>query len=266
MWALVGERSRSLLGRDLGLLRHRVADAPRARAPNPVMPGARWFEGRAGELRAPGAAPCRRGARGRAPAIVFQNERMRESAPDAAALVAESCAARVASLAAAALRGMGVQRGDRVCAFLPNTPHAIVAFLARWPAWARSGRCARPTWARWRLRFRQIEPKVLIGVDGYVHGRQRTTAWRCCASCSPNCPACGTRCCCQLPRRERQMPPARPRPWPARLSPRFGQQRGRVQPRMAALRPPAMGCLFERHHRPAQAHRARPWRHRCWSR
>ena len=30
----------------------------------------------------------------------------------------------------AALRGMGVQRGDRVCAILPNRPEALVAFLA----------------------------------------------------------------------------------------------------------------------------------------
>ena len=136
---------------------------------NPVMPGARWFEGAQVNyarqvLRHADAAH----AAGH-PAIVFQNERMRERG-QMQQLSWPELRRQVASLAAA-LRGMGVQRGDRVCAFLPNTPHAIVAFLAAASLGAIWSVCSPDMGALAVLdRFRQIEPKVLIGVDGYVYG------------------------------------------------------------------------------------------------
>jgi len=135
----------------------------------PVMPGARWFEGAQVNyarqvLRHAGAAH----ATGH-PAIVFQNERMRERG-QMQELGWIELRRRVASLAAA-LRGMGVQRGDRVCAFLPNTPHAVVAFLATASLGAIWSVCSPDMGPLAVLdRFRQIEPKVLIGVDGYVYG------------------------------------------------------------------------------------------------
>lgn len=57
---------------------------------------------------------------------------------------------RVASLADA-LRKMGVEPGDRVAAYLSNTPDAIVAFLAA-ASVGPSGQSARLTWARWPSR------------------------------------------------------------------------------------------------------------------
>lgn len=71
----------------------------------------------------------------------------------------------------AALREMGVGKGDRVVAILPNTPEALIAFLATAGMGAIWSLCA-PDMGHVAIldRFRQIEPKVLIAQDGYVHG------------------------------------------------------------------------------------------------
>jgi acetoacetyl-CoA synthetase len=78
--------------------------------------------------------------------------------------------AQVASLAAA-LRGLGVERGDRVVAYLPNIPEAIVAFLASASIGAVWSSCS-PDFGSASVvdRFAQIEPKVLFAVDGYRYG------------------------------------------------------------------------------------------------
>jgi acetoacetyl-CoA synthetase len=72
---------------------------------------------------------------------------------------------------AAGLRRLGVGRGDRVVAYLPNIPETVVAFLATASIGAVWSSCApefgTPTVVD---RWGQIEPKVLIGVDGYRYG------------------------------------------------------------------------------------------------
>ncbi len=77
---------------------------------------------------------------------------------------------QVASVAAR-LRGMGVGQGDRVVAILPNTETALIAMLASVSIGAVWSLCA-PDMGHVAIldRFRQIEPKVLIAQDGYVHG------------------------------------------------------------------------------------------------
>jgi acetoacetyl-CoA synthetase len=72
---------------------------------------------------------------------------------------------------AAALRGLGVERGDRVVAYLPNIPEAIVAFLAGASIGAVWSSCS-PDFGPASVidRFAQIEPKVLFAVDGYRYG------------------------------------------------------------------------------------------------
>jgi acetoacetyl-CoA synthetase len=72
---------------------------------------------------------------------------------------------------AAALRGLGVERGDRVVAYLPNVPEAIVAFLASASIGAIWSSCS-PDFGPASVvdRFAQIEPKVLFAVDGYRYG------------------------------------------------------------------------------------------------
>jgi acetoacetyl-CoA synthetase len=73
--------------------------------------------------------------------------------------------------AAAGLRRLGVQRGDRVAAYLPNTPEALVAMLATAALGAVWSSCAPEFGVRAVVdRFGQIEPKVLLVVDGYRYG------------------------------------------------------------------------------------------------
>ncbi len=75
---------------------------------------------------------------------------------------------QVASLAVS-LREMGVQRGDRVAAYMPNIPETIVASLACMSIGAVWSVCAPDMGTPAVLdRFKQITPKVLIAVDG-VH-------------------------------------------------------------------------------------------------
>ncbi|MCA0145751.1 acetoacetate--CoA ligase [Blastococcus sp. LR1] len=69
---------------------------------------------------------------------------------------------------AATLRGLGVRSGDRVVGYLPNVPEAIVAFLGAASIGAVWSACAPDFGTRAVLdRFAQIEPTVLVAVDGY---------------------------------------------------------------------------------------------------
>jgi acetoacetyl-CoA synthetase len=72
---------------------------------------------------------------------------------------------------AAGLRRLGVERGDRVVAYLPNIPEAVVAFLATASLGAVWSSCS-PDFGPASVvdRFAQIEPKVLFAVDGYRYG------------------------------------------------------------------------------------------------
>ncbi len=78
--------------------------------------------------------------------------------------------AQVAAVAAG-LRELGVVRGDRVVAYMPNIPEAIVAFLATASIGAVWSSCS-PDFGPASVvdRFAQIEPKVLLAVDGYRYG------------------------------------------------------------------------------------------------
>lgn len=72
---------------------------------------------------------------------------------------------------AAWLKSKGIEKGDRVAAFLPNIPETTIAFLATislGAVWS----CCSPDFGSKSVvdRFRQISPKVLIGVDGYRYG------------------------------------------------------------------------------------------------
>ncbi|WP_088958531.1 acetoacetate--CoA ligase [Variovorax sp. HW608] len=69
------------------------------------------------------------------------------------------------------LRELGVQRGDRVAAYMPNVPETLVAFLACSSLGAVWSVCAPDMGTAAVVdRFRQIEPKVLIAVDGIHYG------------------------------------------------------------------------------------------------
>jgi acetoacetyl-CoA synthetase len=77
---------------------------------------------------------------------------------------------QVASVALS-LQGMGVQRGDRVAAYMPNIPETIIACLATMSIGAVWSVCAPDMGTPAVLdRFSQITPKVLIAVDGVHYG------------------------------------------------------------------------------------------------
>ena len=72
---------------------------------------------------------------------------------------------------AAGLRALGVERGDRVVAYLPNIAETIAAFLAVSSIGAVWSSASPDFGARSVIdRFAQIEPKVLLAVDGYRYG------------------------------------------------------------------------------------------------
>jgi acetoacetyl-CoA synthetase len=125
------------------------------------MPGAEWFPG--AELNYAEHIFAR--ARPGEPAIVARAE-MR----DDVTLSWDELRVQVAR-AAAGLRALGVQRGDRVVAYLPNVPETIVALLATASLGAIWSSAAPEFGARSVIdRFAQIEPKVLLAVDAYRYG------------------------------------------------------------------------------------------------
>ena len=124
------------------------------------MPGASWFSG--AELNY--AEHAFRNATSERPALLFRSERhtLREVSWD-------ELATKVGSIAHA-LRALGVQRGDRVVAYMPNVPETLIAFLACASIGATWSSCA-PDFGTSTVvdRFKQIEPKVLFAVDGYQY-------------------------------------------------------------------------------------------------
>lgn len=125
------------------------------------MPGAVWFEGaQVNYARQVFRHAARADAAGQ-PAIVAENEDGRVETLSWAELRRRS-----ASLALA-LRRAGVSRGDRVAAYLPNIPDAAVALLACASLGAIWTLCSPDMGTPAVLdRFRQVEPKALIAVDG----------------------------------------------------------------------------------------------------
>ncbi|RSZ31873.1 MULTISPECIES: acetoacetate--CoA ligase [unclassified Variovorax] len=129
------------------------------------MPGARWFPGAqvnyAREVLRHVDAAHAAGM----PAIVSDNElgQVREmSWPEMRRQVAS---------VALTLKSLGVQRGDRVAAYMPNVPETMVAFLACSSIGAIWSVCAPDMGtAAVADRFSQIAPKVLIAVDGVHYG------------------------------------------------------------------------------------------------
>lgn len=132
------------------------------------MPGARWFP--RAELNYAEHALARGGSE---PALICRGERNDRREFNRDDLRREVAAAQ------AGLRRLGVRPGDHVVAYLPNDAEAMIAFLATASLGAIWSSCPPEFGVESVLdRFRQIEPKVLIGVDRYdyngrVHDRSR---------------------------------------------------------------------------------------------
>jgi acetoacetyl-CoA synthetase len=125
------------------------------------MPGASWFEG----------------------AELNYAENLLSGRPDGEVAVIHASEARAGgeltwgelrgqvAAAAAGLRALGVTKGDRVVAYMPNIPETLVAFLATASIGAIWSSAAPEFGARSVIdRFAQIEPRVFLTVDGYRHG------------------------------------------------------------------------------------------------
>jgi len=103
------------------------------------------------------------------PAIIFRDEAMQLAGRTQE--IAWPELQRQVGAFAAALAAMGVGAGDRVAAFMPNTPQTAVAFLACASIGAIWSVCAADMGPLAVLdRFRQIEPVVLVACDGYRYG------------------------------------------------------------------------------------------------
>jgi acetoacetyl-CoA synthetase len=125
------------------------------------MPGAEWFPGATLNY----AEHIFRGRDAGALAIQHAAE-----GGDLRELTWGEVRSRVAAFAGG-LRELGVRRGDRVVAYLPNSPAALIGFLASASIGAIWSSCSPDFGARSVIdRFAQIEPKVLLAVDGYRYG------------------------------------------------------------------------------------------------
>ena len=72
--------------------------------------------------------------------------------------------------ARAGLQRLGVRRGDRVVAYLPNIPETLIAFIATASLGAIWSTCAPEFGPRSVIdRFAQIEPTVLLTIPGYTY-------------------------------------------------------------------------------------------------
>jgi acetoacetyl-CoA synthetase len=129
--------------------------------PDRTMPGARWFPG--AELSY--AEHVFADKDGAATALVHASE-IRPLAETRWAELSSRTAA-----AAEGLRALGVGPGDRVVAYVPNIEEAVVAFLASASIGAIWSSCSPDFGVRAVVdRFSQIDPRVLIAVDGYRYG------------------------------------------------------------------------------------------------
>ncbi len=74
------------------------------------------------------------------------------------------------SILSQAMRDMGVVKGDRIAAFMPNIPMAVIAMLASASLGAIWSSCSSDFGVKGVVdRFGQIEPKLLFTADGYFY-------------------------------------------------------------------------------------------------
>jgi acetoacetyl-CoA synthetase len=129
------------------------------------MPGAEWFPG----VRLNWAEHCLRlrGRRDGDRVIVARSQSRARIERTASELRDDVARIRTG------LRRLGVGRGDRVAAYLPNVPEAAAALLATASLGAIWSSCAPEFGTRSVIdRFGQIEPTVLLAVDGYRYGER----------------------------------------------------------------------------------------------
>ena len=134
------------------------------------MPGAVWFPGAQVNYVQQVFRHVEAAHAAGLPALISHNEHTLNAGLAARELSWPALRQQVASLALH-LQRQGLQPGDRVAAYLPNIPEAMVAFMAVASLGAVWSICAPDMGTAAVLdRFRQIEPKLLIACDGVRYG------------------------------------------------------------------------------------------------
>src|SRR3954452_24511556 len=144
--------------------RHRVGERGDTVLASAEMPGAQWFPGTQ---------------------LNYAEHALRDKPDEALAIIAGGEDREDAYITwgelreqvrriATGLRALGVQRGDRVAAYMPNIPETAAAFLACASLGAVWSSCSPDFGPRSVIaRFAQIEPKVLLAVRSYrYNGRE----------------------------------------------------------------------------------------------
>ncbi|GAB2598583.1 acetoacetyl-CoA synthetase [Paractinoplanes abujensis] len=138
-------------------------DPPSGVLPDSAMPGAKWFPGATLNyaehvLRMPGLAAD--------DPVVLAYSQSREPIE-----LTKSDLLEQVRIVRSGLKARGVARGDRVAAYAPNIPETYVLMLATASLGAIFSSCAPEFGVRSVIdRWQQIEPKVLVAVDGYRYG------------------------------------------------------------------------------------------------
>jgi acetoacetyl-CoA synthetase len=126
-----------------------------------TMPGAEWFPG----ARLNYAEHALRHERESVEALLYLSERR-----ELRSLTWTELGGQVRRLATY-LRSCGLRPGDRVVAYLSNSPEAVIAMLATVSVGAIWATCGPDFGARGVVdRFAQLEPKLAFCVDGYYYG------------------------------------------------------------------------------------------------
>lgn len=145
----------------------RFHDAPSAPLGSAEMPGAQWFPGATLNYAEHALTPGP-GREDDDEAVVFAREDGLER------VVTHAELRDLVGRARAGLVRAGVGRDDRVVAVVPNSVETLVMFLAAASLGAVWSSCSPDFGARAvHDRFAQIEPSVLLAVDGYVYGGKR---------------------------------------------------------------------------------------------
>ena len=216
-----------------------------------TMPGARWFPTRAPELGRALPAPAR--------AALGVGHRWSSRARRrgiGSTLTARRAARRGRSRAAPGSSASGSAEATGSPPTCRTSPRPS-SRCSPPRAWARSGRRCAPGVRRASVvdRFSQIEPKVLLAVDGYRYGEREVDRAR------------------RGRRHPRRAAERSPRPWSCPTSTRCAgvdgamtwdgaaAEHGRPALRAGAVRPPALRPLLVGHDRAAEADRPRPRRH-----
>ena len=225
-----------------------------------TMPGARWFTG----ARLNYAEHMLRNLPESGPVVLGRSQTRAPVDLTPAELRAAVARAR------AGLHGLGVGRGDRVAAYLPNIPEALVLLLATASLGAVFSSCAPEFGTRSVVdRWSQIEPTVLVAVDGYRYGAKEVDRTGEVAAIRAALPK--LQHVVVLPYLSAERAAGSPTHWrgttcsPGRTAGRSGRRRAADVADLVfepvPVRPSAVRAVLLRHHRPAEADRARARRH-----